>query len=83
MINLAFTLYYWLLIARVLISWIRPKTYNPQLRNILRFIYNWTEPLLSPIRERMPSTGGIDFSPLIALLLLSLAQRLLYSLLFF
>ncbi|HEY4492168.1 MAG TPA: YggT family protein [Acidobacteriota bacterium] len=51
--------------ARVVLSWIRIP-YNP----IVQLIYQVTEPVLRPIRRRMPLTWGIDFSPMIILLAL-------------
>lgn len=66
-----------ILLARVLMSWFRPDPYNP----IVRFLYNATEPILAPIREALPATGGIDFSPLVAFLLLFALQRVITKLL--
>ncbi len=66
-----------ILLARVLMSWFRPDPYNP----IVRFLYNATEPILAPIREALPATGGIDFSPLVAFLLLFALQRVITRLL--
>ena len=53
-----------LIIARVVISWVSADPYNP----IVRFISSATEPLLYPIRRRIPPIGGgLDLSPLILL----------------
>lgn len=54
------------LLLRVLISWFRLDPYNP----LVRFLYDITEPVLAPIRAVLPSTGMMDFSPLVAFLLL-------------
>ncbi|PID40320.1 MAG: hypothetical protein CR984_03840 [Proteobacteria bacterium] len=55
----------WIVIARAVLSWVSPDPYNP----IVRFINNVTEPVLYPIRSKLPiNYGGIDFSPLIVLL---------------
>ena len=62
----------WLVIlARVLLSWINPRFDGP----LGRFVYETTEPLLAPIRRLLPQTGGIDFSPLILLIVLGLLTR--------
>ena len=54
--------YMWILIARVVISWVNADPYNP----IVRAIVSATEPLLYRIRRSLPVfAGGIDFSPLI------------------
>lgn len=81
-INFAFNLYTLAIVARVFISWVRPTSYNPQVRNIIRIIYEITEPVLAPIRRRIPSTLGLDFSPLIVLFLLDLLRRFLFRFLF-
>jgi YggT family protein len=66
----ALTIYMWIIIARALISWVNPDPYNP----IVRFLYQVTEPVLYPIRKRLPMTG-IDFSPLIVIAVIIFAQR--------
>ncbi len=54
--------YMWVLIARIVISWVSADPYNP----IVRAIINMTEPLLYRIRRSLPVFGGgIDFSPLV------------------
>lgn len=55
-----------ILLLRVLISWFRIDPYNP----LIRLLYDITEPVLAPIRAVLPSTGMMDFSPLVAFLLL-------------
>ncbi|HAY22279.1 MAG TPA: YggT family protein [Desulfobacterales bacterium] len=76
------SLIFWVLdlaiIARVLISWIRADPLNP----IVRFVYDVTEPILGPIRRALPAMGGIDFSPLVAVILLDLLERLIIRLIF-
>lgn len=55
----------WVVIARAILSWVNPDPYNA----IVRFINNVTEPVLYPIRSRLPiNFGGIDFSPIIVFL---------------
>lgn len=53
------------LFARVILSWIR-LPYN----QIIQLIFQVTEPVLRPIRRRLPLTWGIDFSPMIVFILL-------------
>ncbi len=54
--------YMWVLIARIVISWVNADPYNP----IVRAIISVTEPLLYRIRRSLPVYGGgIDFSPLV------------------
>ncbi len=64
-----------LLFARVIMSWFVRDLGNP----IFRFLYEITEPLLAPIRRIMPPMG-LDLSPIIAYMLLSLLARLIASL---
>lgn len=64
-IDYALLFYMWIIIARAVLSWVSPDPYNP----IVRFISNVTEPVLYPVRRRLPfGFSGIDFSPLLVLL---------------
>jgi YggT family protein len=61
------TFYMWVIVARAVLSWVNPDPYNP----IVRFLVNITEPVLYPIRRRLPiSFGGIDFSPMLVILVI-------------
>ena len=62
-----------LILARVVISWVAPTSGGP----LVAFIYQVTEPILAPIRRVLPATGGLDLSPMIAILLLGVIARLL------
>ncbi|MCK5418762.1 MAG: YggT family protein [Desulfobacterales bacterium] len=54
-------------IARAVLSWVSPDPYNP----IVRFIHNVTEPVLYQIRKKLPMMyGGIDFSPIVVILII-------------
>ncbi|MBL4775788.1 MAG: YggT family protein [Mariprofundus sp.] len=55
-----------IVIARAVLSWVSPDPYNP----IVRIINQLSEPLLSMVRKYVPMIAGIDFSPLIALLMI-------------
>jgi YggT family protein len=75
-LNLALTIYMWVIIARALLSWVNPDPYNP----IVRFLYNITEPLLYWVRRRVPLIfGGLDLSPLLILLAIVFLQRFLVT----
>lgn len=54
------------IIARAILSWVSPDPYNP----IVRIINQLSEPILYPIRRRVPYISGIDFSAIIALLVI-------------
>ena len=62
-----------LLIAGALISWVNPDPSNP----VVRILSRLTDPILSPIRKLLPPMGGMDFSPLIAILAIQFVVRLL------
>ena len=64
--------YMWIVIIRALISWVNPDPWNP----VVRFLYHVTEPVLRPIRRRLPTTG-IDFSPVIVILAIMFLERFL------
>jgi len=69
-------LYMWIIIVRALLSWVNPDPYNP----IVRFLYSITEPVLYRIRKLVPMSGiGIDFSPIIVLLLIIFLQEFLVN----
>ncbi|GMR00141.1 MAG: YggT family protein [Zetaproteobacteria bacterium] len=51
-------------IARAVLSWVSPDPYNP----IVRVIIQLSEPLLYPIRRRLPIMGGLDLSPMLLIL---------------
>lgn len=61
---------------RMILSW-----FSHEAHGLQRFLYQVTEPLLSPIRRSIPSLGFFDLSPLVALLLIEVLRSLLNSLL--
>jgi YggT family protein len=77
LVNLFFTLMNLAILARVLVSWVTPNPYHP----IMQLLYQITEPILAPLRRYLPQTGMIDFSPLVAIILLSVVQTLVMSVL--
>ncbi|MCF8008341.1 MAG: YggT family protein [Halanaerobiales bacterium] len=82
LVSTVFTVINWLILFRVIISWIRPDVDNPQWRKLLSIVYKITEPILGPIRRIIP-TGkiGIDFSPIIAFFALSIIRNFVINLL--
>ena len=70
-IQLLATVLWFLLIARVVLSWTNPRGGG----GLIAFVYQATEPILAPIRRVLPATGGIDWSPLIAMLILGVIVR--------
>ena len=65
--------YSYIVLASVLISWTGLPKENP----IVEILDTFTEPLLGPIRSFMPDTGGMDFSPLILLVIINMISNAL------
>ena len=76
-IPLLFNLYSFMILARVLMSWINVSPYNP----IVTFIYELTEPVLRPLRNIIPPIGMLDISPIAALILLQILESIIVSML--
>ena len=73
-LDIVLTIYMWIVIIAALISWVNPDPYNP----IVRFLYSVTEPLFGAVRRRLPFPPmGIDFSPLIVILVILFLQLFL------
>ena len=66
-------LYSLIVIAAVVLSWVRVDPRNP----LARLVYGLTEPALAPIRRVLPPAGGLDFSPMLLLIGLQLLKRIL------
>ena len=79
-LDLAFNIYIFIVIARALVSWVNPDPYNP----IVRFLHNLTDPVLYRLRRLLPflQAGAFDFSPIALLILLSVVQQVLISFLY-
>ena len=66
------SVYMWVIIIRVLISWINPDPYNP----IVQFLRSVTDPAIEGLRRMLPRflwSSGLDFTPLVMILLLQIA----------
>jgi YggT family protein len=81
LISTLITLYIWILIANAVLSWLVAfnvvNPYNNIVRTIGEGLFRLTEPALRPIRQMLPSLGGLDISPVILIIILLFAQRLL------
>lgn len=74
LLDFILTAYMWIIIGRAIISWVNADPNNP----IVRFLYEATEPLLGRIRRALPvSMGGIDFSPVILIMVIMFLQSFL------
>ncbi|HEX9786958.1 MAG TPA: YggT family protein [Candidatus Binatia bacterium] len=73
-LDYALWVYMWILIGRIIISWVNADYSNP----IVRFLYAATEPVLEPVRRRLPVfAGGFDLSPVVVWLAVIFLQRFL------
>jgi YggT family protein len=64
----------WILIGRIIVSWVNADYGNP----IVRFLYAATEPVLAPVRRRLPIfAGGLDLSPIVVWIAIIFLQRFL------
>ena len=80
-IDLALELYIWLLIGAAILSWLIAfnvvNTRNQVVSMIGDFLFRITEPALRPIRNMLPSMGGIDISPVILILIIFFIQSVI------
>ena len=75
-LKIVLELYMWVIIIRALLSWVSPDPYNP----IVQFLNSITEPVLYRVRQLIPmSSIGIDFSPIIVILIIIFVQSFLVN----
>ena len=74
-LDIVLTLAMIVVIARAVLSWVSPDPYNP----VVRIINQLSEPMLFPIRRRVPYFSGIDFSPIIVLLIIFFLNEFLVN----
>jgi YggT family protein len=72
-VRLALNVFTWSIIIYVILSWVSPGGYNPAAALVAAIV----EPVLAPIRRLIPLIGGIDLSPLFALIALQALAMLL------
>ena len=72
-IDLILQTLWFVVLARVLISWVDRSGSG----RVSRILFDMSEPILGPVRRILPSTAGIDFSPIVVMILLQFRRRLL------
>ncbi len=72
LLELALNVFLFAILIQVVLSWINPGTYNP----VTAVIYSLTEPVLRPCRQLIPPIGGMDLSPMVALIGIQLIKML-------
>ncbi len=66
-LNLIVKIYFWSVIAVVIVSWVAPGSHHPAIQLVSQL----TEPVMRPVRKIVPSIGGLDLSPIIVFLILN------------
>lgn len=71
-LDIVFSLYFWVILISALLSWVRPDPYNP----VVRFLRAVTDPVFYRVRRWFPflTIGGIDLSPIVVILALQFLQ---------
>ena len=76
-LNAILSIYFWIVIGRAVVSWVNPDPYNP----IVRFLHNATDPVFDRLRRHLPlQFGGIDFTPILVLIVIGVLQNILAQL---
>ena len=73
LISLLLNVYLVAIVVRAVLSWINPHDYNPATTVLLSL----TEPVIRPLRSVIPPLGGVDLSPLVAIILIQVAKMLI------
>jgi len=80
-LNLLLDLLFWVIMVQIVLSWLVAfnviNTHNDFVRQFLTALDRVTEPLYRPIRRILPDFGGLDFSPMVVLLAISILQKIL------
>lgn len=76
-VNILFDVLSLAILVRVVLSWFRVDPYH----RLVRILYQVTEPVLAPIRRIIPPIGMIDITPIVALLILQVVQRIVVTML--
>jgi len=79
LVDTCFRIYFWILIAHVVMSWLVAfnvlNSRQPFVRQIGMALWRMTEPVLAPVRRLLPNLGGIDISPIIVIIALEFLRR--------
>lgn len=72
-LGLIVKIYFWSVIAVVVVSWIAPGSHHPAIQLVAQI----TEPVMRPVRNLMPPIGGLDLSPIVVFLILSVVTEVI------
>jgi YggT family protein len=80
-LQLLLTVLFWIIMIQVILSWLFVfnviNHHNDMVRQLVRGLDAVTEPLYRPLRRIMPDFGGLDFAPMVVLLVIYILQRIL------
>ena len=71
--GLLLNLYFFALLAMIILSWVAPQSRHPALL----LLFQLTEPVMAPFRRLLPNMGGLDFSPILVFILINVLQIVL------
>lgn len=84
-LHMALGFYLWVVFASVILSWLTAfgivNSYQPFVQAVGRFLYGMTEPVMRPIRNRLPAISGVDLSPLVVIFAIYFLQILIVEIL--
>lgn len=69
-LGLVVNIYFFALLATIILSWVAPGSTNPAIY----LLHQITEPVMAPFRKALPSMGGLDFSPILVFILINVIQ---------
>jgi YggT family protein len=69
-VGLLVNIYFFALLAMIILSWIAPQSRNPAVF----LLFQITEPVMAPFRKALPAMGGMDFSPILVFILINVIQ---------
>ena len=69
-IALLVNIYFFALLAMIILSWVAPGSSHPAIY----MLYQITEPVMAPFRKLLPPMGGMDFSPILVFILINVVQ---------
>jgi YggT family protein len=69
-VSLLVNIYFFALLAMIILSWIAPGSRNPAVF----LLFQITEPVMAPFRKVLPAMGGMDFSPILVFILINVIQ---------
>ena len=78
LVSLIFNILYFILVIRIILSWVGADPYN----EIVNVIYSISDPILAPFRRLPLQVGAIDFSPILAFIVLSVLRSFIVNVLY-